>query len=132
MSALFVMLGGALGAIARYSLTLVDWPSSRDVPGQTPRFPWATFVANVSASLLLGVVIRLVGSGMDSLSLGLVAFFVTGFCGALSTMSTFMVEVFLLTHRGATVSALGYLAISLGASLLAFWVGLVLTVAVSG
>lgn len=48
-----ISAGGALGAAARYGLS-VAWPHR---PGT---FPWATFVTNVSGCLLIGVLMVLV------------------------------------------------------------------------
>ena len=43
-----VAVGGALGTMARYELALAE-------PVGSGRFPWATFVANVAGSLVLGI-----------------------------------------------------------------------------
>ncbi|MDO5645171.1 MAG: CrcB family protein [Dermabacter sp.] len=125
MSVLFVMLGGALGAACRYLLTFAPFLRSDDEDGAVARLPWPTFAANVLASFILGVIVRWAGSGTELWATSLIAFAVVGFCGALSTMSTFALELMVLVRRRATVTALGYLTLSLGASLAALWLGLV-------
>jgi len=89
---LLVALGGAVGAPARY---LADrWLSAR-LPGA---FPWGTFAVNVVGSLLLGLLAATAPSG-------LVALAGTGFCGALTTFSTFSFETVRLLETGRPVPA---------------------------
>jgi len=91
-----VFAGGCLGALARAGLAEVF------------TMPWGTLVANIAGSFLLGYVAtrspRLLG---------------TGFCGALTTFSTFQVELLDLRpglavlYAAASISA-GYAALVLG------------------
>lgn len=124
MSPIAVIVGGACGAMLRYALTFVPALRKTDDNGRMTRLPWSTFVANVMASFILGVVIRLVGSGTTTTSQLMVALFAVGFCGALSTLSSFALELFSLVRQRATVTAVGYLTLSLGVSLAAIWFGL--------
>jgi len=88
VTALLVALGAALGAPLRY---LVD----RAVGGHD--FPWGTFAVNVAGSFLLG----LLAGGTRHASAPLLAFAGTGFCGALTTYSTFGYETVRLIQEGA-------------------------------
>lgn len=124
MSALAVLVGGALGALLRYALTFAPFLQGKDDSGKIARFPWPTFAANVLASFVLGIVIRIAGSSTTEVSEMIVAFIVVGMCGALSTMSTFALELFNLMRQKATVTAVGYLTLSLGAAMAAMWLGL--------
>ena len=91
MSFLYVALGGALGSVLRYLLSLV-------IP-KVAGFPWPTFVANVLGCLCIGFF-----SGLflkcDSLSPNLKLFLVTGFCGGFTTFSTFANENLALLQSG--------------------------------
>ncbi|WP_131748740.1 CrcB family protein [Frankia sp. Cppng1_Ct_nod] len=92
MSWLLVLIGAALGAPLRY---LVD----RTVQARHASvFPWGTWTVNTAASLLLGVL-----AGTASSDLRLVVG--TGFCGALSTYSTFGYETLRLAEDGAVLYA---------------------------
>lgn len=48
VTCLIIMLGGALGTLARYLLSLWALPISRDLP-------WGTILINVSGSFLIGL-----------------------------------------------------------------------------
>lgn len=128
MTALIVAFGAAVGSVVRYGLTFIPALTRPSGPDQEPSpIPWPTFVANVAASFLLAIVLRQLGSSTDFVSKSFATLFGTGFCGALSTMSTFMLEVVKLVRSRATVTALGYYALSLGSALAAFWLGIVVT-----
>ena len=108
MTVLLVVFGGAIGAPARF---LTDrLVQSRHDTG----FPWGTFTVNAVGSLILGLVIGWNGSPEVTALVG------TGFCGALTTYSTFGYETVLLATRRAylfaTLNALGSLAVGLGAA----------------
>lgn len=89
-------------------------------------WPWGTFVVNIVGALLLGyLVARLMVAGHpESLALPLLS---TGFLGALTTFSTFSLEVYLLGNGDragmavlyATVTLVGGLAAALGGTALA-------------
>ena len=57
MSVLYVALGGAIGAAARYLAGL--WIAAYLGAG----FPWGTFFVNVTGSFLIGIVLVLVERG---------------------------------------------------------------------
>ena len=79
------------------------------------RFPWGTLAVNVLGSLLLGLVLGAGASGAASAEvLTLVG---TGFCGALTTYSTFSFETVRLVEEGAFAAAVGNVLLSLGCGL---------------
>lgn len=93
-----IMLGGALGALARFYVSGI-LPVYRD-------FPVGTLLVNSIASLILGYLYGLLFWGIG-VSTEWRLFFGTGFCGALSTFSTFSYETFsLLREREYLVAAL--------------------------
>jgi CrcB protein len=109
MTVLLVVLGGAVGAPSRY---LVDrWVQSRH---RAP-VPWGTFVVNVAGCAVLGLVAGAV-SGADGPA-WLLTLLGTGFCGALTTFSTFSFETVRLVEQGSARVAAGYLSASVAAGL---------------
>src|SRR5690554_4903272 len=102
-----VALGGALGAPARYGISLLV-----DITPGT--FPWGTFWTNVSGAFLLGIALSLLRRvrGADP-TLG--SFLTTGFLGAYTTYSTFAVETVLLMKNGHVTVAMAYAGSSLAA-----------------
>ncbi|MFC5948590.1 fluoride efflux transporter CrcB [Pseudonocardia lutea] len=118
MIPLLVVVGAAVGAPARY---LTDrLVQSRQASG----FPWGTYTVNVVGSFVLGVV---AGAATSPAVTALVG---TGFCGALTTYSTFGYETVQLARQGspllATFNAVGSVLAGLGAAGLGLAVGTVL------
>jgi fluoride exporter len=113
-----VVLGAAVGAPLRY---LTD----RLVQAHHGTgFPWGTFVVNATGSLVLGLV---VGAAASPEVFALVG---TGFCGALTTYSTFGYETMQLGLPGtrggrmlAALNAIGSVLAGLGAAGLGLAVG---------
>ena len=119
-----VALGGALGAPARYGISV----AVQVAPGT---FPWGTFWTNVSGSLALGLFLALVLERFPP-SRYLRPFVATGFLGAYTTYSTFAVETDLLVKNGHLGIALIYVVASFGAGLTAAWIGALLIRAAPG
>ncbi|MBO0868639.1 MAG: fluoride efflux transporter CrcB [Micromonosporaceae bacterium] len=110
MTPLLVALGAAVGAPLRY---LVD----RLVQSRHDSlFPWGTFAVNVAGSFLLGLV-ALVGSRAGIALLG------TGFCGALTTYSTFGYETVRLVQERSRLLAMLNVVASIAAGLGAAYLG---------
>jgi len=97
VTVLLVLAGGAVGAPLRY---LTDrLVSSR----HDSVFPWGTFAVNVVGSLVLGAVARAVAdTGAPTWVMTLVG---TGFCGGLTTFSTFGFETVRLVEDGSWLAA---------------------------
>ncbi|HLK01654.1 MAG TPA: CrcB family protein [Streptosporangiaceae bacterium] len=118
MTVLIVAVGAALGAPARY-LADVLLTGRHD-----SRFPWATFAVNVAGSGLLGFLAALPAGH------GLMAFAGTGFCGALTTYSTFGLETVRLAQSGARTLAVLNVAASVTAGLGAAYCGMAVAQAI--
>jgi CrcB protein len=111
VSVVLVVLGAVVGAPARY-LTDLAVQSRHDSV-----LPWGTFVVNVVGSFVLGLVAAaVVHHDAPSWVMTLVG---TGFCGALTTFSTFGFETVRLVEEGswaaAGVNVVGSLLAGLGA-----------------
>lgn len=114
-----IAAGGALGTIARYELALAE-------PVRSGRLPWATFVANVVGSLVLGIALAALIDPSRAARV-LRPFVGVGFCGGLTTFSTWMVESMLLVRDGETATAVAYLVVSLVTGLAVVAAAVVLT-----
>jgi CrcB protein len=114
-----IAIGGALGALARYRLS-VAWPHH---PGQ---FPWSTFVVNVSGCLLIGVLMVLIGSIWAGARL-VRPFLGVGVLGGYTTFSTYVVDIQTAVRAGRPGIALVYLAATLVTAVAATWTGVALT-----
>jgi CrcB protein len=111
-----VSLGGAVGAVARYGLSV-------GMPHRPGTFPWATFVTNVTGCLLIGVLMVLITEVWAAHRL-LRPFLGTGVLGGYTTFSTYVVEAQQLIVAGRPGLALGYLAATVVAALVAVYVGI--------
>jgi CrcB protein len=115
MTVVLVLLGGALGAPVRY-LTDLMVQARHDT-----FFPWGTFVVNVTGSLVLGITAASVSiGGAPAWVQSMVG---TGFCGALTTFSTFGFETFRLIEEGSWLEGGINVITSLAAGAVAFLVG---------
>jgi CrcB protein len=112
------MLGGAVGAPLRYLTDLFIQARHDSV------LPWGTLTVNVTGSLLLGAMASAVtNAGAPAWLLSLVG---TGFCGALTTFSTFGFETIRLVEDGSWFEAVLNVAASLTVGGLAVATGWVL------
>jgi CrcB protein len=122
MIALLVAVGAAVGAPLRY---LVD----RAVQTRHDSlFPWGTFAVNATGSFILGAL----ATGAAHSPGPVLALAGTGFCGALTTYSTFGYETVRLLQDRARLYAVLNAAASIIAGLGAAAVGAALVQAVAG
>jgi CrcB protein len=121
---LYIAIGGALGSLARY------WAGSVIANRLGTRFPYGTFVVNITACLLIGFVLVFLGrrTGLSPAWRFLIPI---GFIGAYSTFSTFEWETFSTLRAGAFFLSALYVALSLVLGLVAVWCGATLARAVS-
>ncbi len=108
MNTLYVILGAAIGAPARFAIDqYIRRFSSR---------PYGIFLVNILGSFLLGFTFNRSEQVYD--------FFVIGFAGAFTTWSTFMLDIFLAYELRRYKEAGLNLILSLSFGLIAAWCGL--------
>ncbi|MFM7814199.1 MAG: fluoride efflux transporter FluC [Flavobacteriales bacterium] len=87
MNYLLVFIGGGLGSVLRFALTNLLGSSA---------FIWATWTANILAACVIGL---LVGLGVRENQPPYWLLLAVGFCGGLSTFSTFSLETLQLIKQ---------------------------------
>ena len=130
-------LAGGAGAACRWSVdthvnrlraaaSAAASTRRRSGVSHAPRMPWGTVVVNVSACLLMGLLVGWAGESPDSGSWAATALTVlgTGFLGGYSTFSTACVEGARLLLAGRWGPALAHAALMTAATLGAVGLGL--------
>jgi CrcB protein len=120
VTVLLVAVGAAVGAPLRYLVDRLIQARHDSV------FPWGTLTVNAAGSALLGFL-----AGLPA-STAVMAVFGAGFCGALTTYSTFSYETLRLAQTGARFYALANVIASLVAGLGAAYLGLAIAEAFTG
>lgn len=113
---LAVFIGGGTGAVLRYLAGVLA------VKVLNVNLPVSTFVVNIAGCFILGFLFALFVSKPEvnpALKLALTA----GFCGGLTTFSTFSLELFEMLKNAQYIQVLVYLISSLTVGLLAVWIG---------
>jgi len=108
MRTLYIVIGAAIGAPARFAIDQYIHRFSRR--------PYGIFLVNVIGSFLLGYTFNSTTHVHDLIAIG--------FAGAFTTWSTFMLDIYLAFELKRKREALINLIVSLGFGLLAAWLGL--------
>jgi len=118
MNVLLICLGGSLGAICRFYLSItVDKIFSPDVPV-------GILVVNVIGCFSIGILYNLSSSDIEKI---LTPFLLVGFLGSFTTFSAFSKETLELINNGDFMSALLYVFISVFTCIGSTWIGMYLT-----
>lgn len=125
---LLVGLGGAAGAVARYGLTLL---AGRLGAAQ----PVGTLLSNLAGCLVIGMLVTLLartpGIGDGALAAQPARLLIgVGFCGAFTTLSSFVFEAAAMVERGNLALASGYFLLTLAGGFACFYGGAVLARAI--
>jgi fluoride exporter len=105
-----VAIGGTLGCLFRWFLGLM-------LNSYFPAVPPGTLASNLIAGYIIGVAVAFFAS-YSGLPPEWRLFVITGFCGGLSTFSTFSLEIVTLLQQGRVLFACGAVAVHLAGSLL--------------
>lgn len=103
MNFIFVALGGAVGAMLRYAISLI--------PVKT-EFPVLTFLTNIIGAVLIGFIVGMVSVRQET-SQHLILFLKVGVCGGFTTFSTFSLEAFHLFEQNKIVMGMVYAVLSI-------------------
>lgn len=122
MNFLLVGIGGMIGAMLRYGVSLLVMGSSLALQ----RLPLATLIVNIAGSLALGLLAGYLRSHGTSGS-GAFLLLGTGLCGGFTTFSAFSLEVTDMLRSGVTGAAASYILLSLIGSVGALFLGMYLT-----
>lgn len=111
-----VALGGGIGSIFRYGLSVF---CQKIIPNA---FPFGTFMANMLGCVVIGAFLGLFYKHAD-IPKEWYLFGVTGFCGGLTTFSTFSSENLQMLQQGNISLSLIYIGVSVILGLLAVLLG---------
>lgn len=120
LSYMFVAIGGALGAMARFSLNIL---LQRDID-----FPWGTLVANLTGCFVMGVIAYFVASVNWFNEAGVIPdqyrlLFAIGFCGSFTTLSAMIMELHTMLQRDEIMSSFAYLMGTMIGGFACFYIG---------
>lgn len=115
MQFVWVFIGGGLGSLARYGISVGTGKI------YSAHFPLATFISNLLACLILGITIYFFKDKITNQN-WLAPLVVTGFCGGFSTFSTWSKETLDLFQQGNAGWAVAniFISIAMGIGIL-FW-----------
>jgi CrcB protein len=121
---LYIALGGALGSVARY------WVGSTVAGRMGTRFPYGTFVVNITACVIIGFSLAFLDR-REGVNVAWRYLIPVGFVGGYSTFSSFEWEAFATMQTGAFLLATLYIGLSIVLGLVGVWCGVALARAIS-
>lgn len=111
-----ISLGASLGALLRWRLGLA-------LNSYLPAIPPGTLAANLIGGYVVGLAVAFFAT-FSALTPEWRLLVITGFCGGLTTFSTFSAEVTTVLQQGRILWALAAMAVHLGGSLLMTFAGI--------
>ena len=113
MAFLYVAIGGAIGAVARYAISLLPIKSE---------FPILTLITNVLGAILIGFIVGFF-EGKENTSPNTLLFLKTGVCGGFTTFSTFSLEAYNLFYDKSYVLGTIYAILSVVLCVIGIFLG---------
>lgn len=111
LNCLLVGLGGFIGAVLRYLISLI--------PIKNPEsFPINTFIINIIGAFAIGCIVFAVSKN-ENIDLKLLLFLKVGICGGFTTFSTFSLETAELIKGDSVLTAVIYVIASIVVGILA-------------
>ena len=120
-SYLFVAVGGAIGAMARFGLNVF---LQRDV-----EYPWGTLTSNLVGCLVMGFIAQLISGTVWFNEAGIIPdqyrlLFAVGFCGSFTTLSSMVLELNTMLQKNEIFYSFSYLVGTLIGGFACFYIGI--------
>lgn len=112
MNYILVGLGGGIGAIFRYFISMLPFKAA---------FPVATLLTNLTGALLIGLISGI--AAQKNASENTILFLKTGVCGGYTTFSTFSLEAYTLLQSGDILGGVLYVVLSVAGCIAGVWIG---------
>jgi CrcB protein len=119
MNLIFISVFGVLGVLSRYSLDILFLNKNQLLPTQT-------ILANFLGCLIAGVLYSLITEKFGNTQLWNLA--IIGFCGGLTTFSSFALQAFQSIEQGHLLKAYGYLLLFPIIGLFGIYIGMKSTI----
>jgi CrcB protein len=124
LSYLFIAIGGAIGAMARFGLNVL-------MQRGAVALPWGTLAANLIGCFVMGIVAQLVAKSQWFNDAGLIPdqyrlLFAVGFCGSFTTLSALVMEMNTMMQQNEIAGAFIYLITTMLGGFACFYVGAML------
>lgn len=112
MGFLYVGLGGAIGAMLRYAVSLIPYRGE---------FPFITLFINTLGAFAIGFFTGIAAN--KHMSDNLLLFLKVGVCGGFSTFAAFSLEAYNMFTNGSHILAIVYSLVSVTLCILGAWLG---------
>jgi CrcB protein len=124
LSYVFVAIGGALGAMARFALNVL-------LQRGAVALPWGTLAANLSGCFVMGIAAQLVAKSSWFNESGLIPdqyrlLVAVGFCGSFTTLSALVMEMNTMMQQNEIAGAFIYLITTMLGGFAFFYAGAIL------
>ncbi len=120
-SYIFVAVGGAIGAMARFGLNIF---LQRDV-----EYPWGTLTANLLGCLVMGIIAQLISGTAWFNDAGIIPdqyrlLFAVGFCGSFTTLSSLVLEMNTMLQKNELFYSFSYFVGTMIGGFACFYIGI--------